>query len=246
MTLDASLDDVLGHRFANASLRSQALTHRSFGTPNNERLEFLGDAVLNFVIAALLYARYERLNEGELSRMRASLVREPALAQVALALKLGEYLHLGDGEFRSGGRDRPSILADALEALIGAVYLDAGFDRARDTIAKLWQPLLDEISASGAVGKDAKTALQEWLQARRLDLPRYDLVATHGAAHSQTFDVACVVEAFGVSAQGTSTSRRAAEQAAAQAALAQLAALQRESHSQSQPQESHPSERRST
>jgi ribonuclease-3 len=217
----AGLQDGLGYRFRDPRLLDQALTHRSYGTPHNERLEFLGDGVLNCIIAAELYDRFGGLKEGELSRLRASLVREQRLHELATALALGDELRLGEGELKSGGFRRPSILADALEALIGAVFLDGGFAAAREVVARLYQPLLAARDFTGA-DKDPKTRLQEWLQSRRYALPRYSVVATTGAAHDQRFDVECVVPELAVRTVGTGASRRLAEQAAAHAAFERL------------------------
>ncbi len=217
-----ALERSLDHKFSNGNLLKQALTHRSFGQPNNERLEFLGDSVLNCAIAALLFQRFPSEDEGDLSRLRAFLVKQQALYRVAQRIGFGELLLLGEGESRSGGFRRPSILADALEALIGAVYLDAGFDKARAMIGRLYEP---ELAAADpkTTGKDAKTRLQEELQRRRLPLPVYSVVATHGAAHSQTFDVECQIAKLEVSVSGTGATRRAAEQSAAELALEALA-----------------------
>jgi ribonuclease-3 len=202
-------------------LLRQALTHRSHSSPHNERLEFLGDSVLNCVIAALLYESFTQLKEGELSRLRASLVRQETLAEIALQLDLGNLLQLGEGELKSGGFRRPSILADALEAVFGAIYLDAGFAVAQQVIAALYRERIAQIDPQDA-GKDPKTALQEWLQARRLPIPQYTLLATHGDAHAQAFDVACVIASLGLEVKGSGSSRRNAEQQAAQAALSQV------------------------
>jgi ribonuclease-3 len=215
----------LGYPFGQPALLRQALTHRSHGQPHNERLEFLGDSVLNCVISELLYARFGSGTEGELSRIRADLVRQDRLREIAERLELGACLMLGEGEARSGGVSRPSILADALEALIGAVFLDGGFERVRALIADLYAPILAGIDPDRHA-KDAKTLLQEHLQGRRLPLPVYAVVGTSGAAHSQTFEVDCVVESLGVRARGSGLSRRSAEQAAATQALAQA----REAH----------------
>lgn len=215
------LAQALGHEFSRPDLLQQALTHRSFGSPHNERLEFLGDSVLNCVIAALLYGRFASLNEGELSRQRANLVRQESLAQIAQSLDLGSYLHLGEGELKSGGFRRPSILADGLEALFGAIYLDAGFEAAHAAIERLYQPLLQSLNPKDS-GKDAKTALQEVLQGRKLPLPHYALLATRGEAHAQDFEVECVIAPLGIHTHGHGGSRRAAEQAAARAALDHL------------------------
>ena len=217
----AELEQRLGHKFANGELARQALTHRSFGTPHNERLEFLGDALLNCAIATLLYERFARLPEGDLSRLRATLVNQASLSSVASGLGLGERLRLGEGELKSGGSRRPSILADAVEALLGAVYLDGGFEAARAVVLHL---LGDKLESAGSkpVDKDPKTALQELLQGRGLALPRYAVQKTEGEAHDQTFIVECRVDDLGVAASGRGTSRRAAEQAAAEAVLALL------------------------
>ena len=217
----ADLERRLGYSFANPALASQALTHRSFGTPHNERLEFLGDGLLNCAVAILLYERFPDLPEGDLSRLRAALVNQAALSGVALGLGLGDRLRLGEGELKSGGFRRPSILADALEALLGAVFLDGGFDAVKGAVAQLLADRLER--AEGLpVAKDPKTALQEHLQARRLALPRYAVLKTEGEAHDQTFTVECRVDDLGIVAQGKGASRRAAEQAAAIALLAQL------------------------
>jgi len=216
-----ALQDGLGYRFRNPRLLTQALTHRSHSTPHNERLEFLGDGVLNCIIAAELYGRFATLKEGELSRLRATLVREQSLHEIASRLALGEYLRLGEGELKSGGFRRPSILADALEALIGAVFVDGGFEAARSAVARLYEPMLDTLDAKGA-DKDPKTQLQEWLQSRRYQLPLYSVVATHGAAHDQRFEVECVVRDLDLRTVGTGASRRGAEQEAARAAFERL------------------------
>jgi ribonuclease-3 len=217
MTVEA-IERRIAHRFARRELLTQALTHRSHSTPHNERLEFLGDSVLNCVVAALLYRRFPTLKEGELSRLRASLVRQDTLFEVAQVLGLGEHLRLGEGEIKSEGFRRPSTLADALEALIGAVYLDADFDTAAATIETLYQPLLGQINPDVS-GKDAKTELQEYLQSRHLGLPRYELRATRGEAHAQLFDVDCQIPDLGIACSGSGASRRAAEQDAAHQAL---------------------------
>ena len=208
------LERALGHTFSSRDLLRQALTHRSHGAAHNERLEFLGDSILNFIIAALLFERFGALREGDLSRLRASLVRKEALAEIAQSLSLGDYLLLGEGEQKSGGHRRPSILADTVEALLGAVYLDAGFLRAQQIIAGLYGRLLAQIEPGGAA-KDPKTALQEILQSRHLALPDYSLRATRGEAHAQEFEVECRVPALAICTVGTGASRRAAEQAAA-------------------------------
>lgn len=216
-----SLERALGYRFANPQLLVQALTHRSFGSPHNERLEFLGDSVLNFVVAWELFREFERSREGDLSRLRASLVRQETLHRLADALQLGNFLALGEGELKSGGFRRPSILADALEAIFGAVLLDGGFEAARSAVLRLYQPLLEGIDPRQSL-KDPKTALQEWLQGRRLPLPNYVLVATRGEPHSQEFDVECRIEELGLATAGSGASRRGAEQQAAQRALERI------------------------
>ena len=217
----ADLEKGLGHKFANPALASQALTHRSFGTPHNERLEFLGDSLLNCAVAALLYERFRDLPEGDLSRLRAALVNQSSLSEVALKLGLGERLRLGEGELKSGGSRRPSILADAIEALLAAVYLDCGFDAVKDAVAHLFGERIDR--AEGLpVAKDPKTALQEHLQGQRLALPRYSVLRIEGEAHEQMFSVECRVDDLGLVAEGQGASRRAAEQAAAEALLKKL------------------------
>ena len=211
----------LQHEFTNAALLTQALTHRSFSADHNERLEFLGDSVLNLSVADLLYRRLSGSPEGDLSRVRANLVKQETLHQLALQLNLPEVIRLGEGEARSGGHKRPSILADALEALIGAVYLDAGFVAAQDLVRRLFNAV--EINPEmQAIGKDPKTELQEWLQARKLNLPLYRVAGTQGAAHKQTFDVECEIVELNFSERGMGGSRRAGEQAAAAAMLQTL------------------------
>jgi ribonuclease III len=219
----ARLQERLGHRFLRAELLQQALTHRSFGTPHNERLEFLGDGVLDCVIRQELYERFPGLAEGELSRLRASLVRRESLASVAQELGLGEHLQLGEGESASGGAERPSILSDALEAIYGAVFLDGGYGPARAVICTTFGALLASVDGR-ASAKDPKTQLQELLQGRGQALPTYRVVATHGAAHRQSFEVECAVEPLGLRATGRGAARRAAEQQAAEALLRQLKA----------------------
>ncbi|SDM18323.1 RNAse III [Oryzisolibacter propanilivorax] len=216
-----ALQQRLQHPFAQPALLLRAVTHRSYSAEHNERLEFLGDSVLNLAVSSLLFTRLRTLPEGELSRVRAHLVRQESLHPIAVRLQLSAVLRLGEGEARSGGRERPSILADALEALIGAVYLDAGYEVAQALVHRLYEGV--ELSARlQAEAKDAKTALQEWLQGRRMQLPLYRVVQTTGAAHTQVFHVECAVAEKGLQAQGKGASRRAAEQAAAAAMLAQL------------------------
>lgn len=211
----------LGYRFSQVQLLERALTHRSHSADHYERLEFLGDSVLSLAISGLLYERLSRQDEGDLSRIRANLVKEDTLADLAGALGLAGVLRLGEGELRSGGSKRPSILADALEAIIGAVYLDAGFAEAEALVRRLYQKV-DINPGMSARSKDAKTALQEWLQGRKMKLPVYRVVGTSGEAHRQTFEVECEVQETGQSQRGTGASRRAAEQAAAAALLQQL------------------------
>jgi len=218
---DSSLHRLIAHDFKNASLLTQALTHRSHGSTNNERLEFLGDSVLNCVIAHELYQRYPKLPEGDLSRLRAHLVKEPTLGEIAKNLNLGDSLKLGEGELKSGGWRRPSVLADALEALIGAVFIDSGFAAAHGLILRLYTPLLDQLDPK-AIGKDPKSLLQEYLQGKKTDLPEYNVTVTEGEAHCQTFRVECLIPALGIRTEGEGTSRRAAEQQAAQLAYEQL------------------------
>ncbi len=217
------LQQRLGHVFTDPRLLSRALTHKSFGADHYERLEFLGDAVLSLGVSALLYQRFDRSDEGDLTRVRAHLVRQDMLHKIALQLGLPEVMRLSEGEAKGGGAQRPSILADALEAILGAVYLDAGFDAARDLVVRLFDPLLAQTSTEGW-SKDAKTALQEWLQGRKLAVPNYRIEETRGKAHEQTFVVACELPALDLLVTGEGLSRRAAEQAAAQAALSQLQA----------------------
>ena len=218
-----SVAEKLGHLFLDQKLLQTSLTHRSFGTPNNERLEFLGDGILDCVIAAALFHRFPDLPEGDLSRLRANLVRQDALHRLAIGLNIGDCLRLGEGELKSGGAQRPSILADALEALLGAIYLDAGFDAAYMVIANLYQPLLDELKP-GQIDKDAKTSLQEWLQGRKKPVPRYLLLEATGAAHEQRFEVACEIDNPRLRTIGHGPSRRIAEQVAADKALKELKA----------------------
>lgn len=208
----------LGHDFKNAALLQQALTHRSHSSLHNERLEFLGDSILNCVVASLLFDRYARIDEGDLSRLRANLVKQQSLYEIAQRLELSQFLRLGEGELKSGGFRRPSILADTLEALFGAIFLDAGFDAARNVIRSLYIPILDTVDPK-TLGKDAKTLLQEFLQGKKIALPQYNVVATHGAAHNQEFEIECLVPKLEIQVFGSGGSRRAGEQAAAKRAL---------------------------
>ena len=214
----AALQNRLQHTFADPKLLALALTHRSFGSHHNERLEFLGDSVLNLAVSKLLYTRLLELPEGDLSRARANLVKQDTLHQLAVELGLAGMVRLGEGEMRSGGQHRPSILADALEAVIGAVFMDAGFDTAQALVWRLFDKV-DVSPTTTAAAKDPKTELQEWLQARRWQLPLYRVVGTTGAAHQQTFDVECEVPELKQSQRGIGSSRRSGEQAAALAML---------------------------
>ena len=218
-----ALQTLLQHEFKNSGLLRQALTHRSFAADHNERLEFLGDAVLNLAVADLLYQRLSDLPEGDLSRVRANLVKQDTLHGLAVGIGLPRLLRLGEGEMRSGGQKRPSILADALEAVIGAVYLDGGFGAAQQLVHRLFKAV--EINATmSAIGKDPKTELQEWLQGRKMKVPLYRVVATLGAAHKQTFEVECEIVEFDLRERGIGISRRAGEQAAAAVMLQTLKA----------------------
>lgn len=213
------LQSRIGHLFGDPKLLLEALTHRSFGQPNNERFEFLGDSILNCVMSIALFERFGELREGELSRVRASLVRQDALHRIACELELGSFLRLGEGELKSGGSRRPSILADALEAVFAAVFLDAGFGAAKSVIDRLYAPLLAEVDPRKP-SKDPKTALQEWLQGRRIPVPTYSMVQALGEAHAQEFEVACEIPKLGVRTLGRGPSRRIAEQQSAELALA--------------------------
>ncbi len=227
--MDARLDALqqrLGYRFLQPGLLNRALTHRSAGVDHNERLEFLGDAVLQTAVSALLYERFAGSDEGDLTRVRAHLVREDSLHRLALALGLPEVVRLSDGEARGGGAQRPSILADALEALIGAAFLDGGFTPAKAVVVQLFGETIATTEVD-SWSKDAKTELQEWLQARKLPVPAYRIVATHGQAHAQTFDVECRVAPLDLTEHGAGKSRRVAEQEAARRMLIMLKASDR-------------------
>ncbi|MDR3221791.1 MAG: ribonuclease III [Candidatus Accumulibacter sp.] len=215
------LERAVDYRFVDVSLLSTALTHRSHGSPHNERLEFLGDSILDAVIARQLYERFPQMSEGDMSRLRANLVRQDSLHKLALSLSLGDHLRLGEGELKSGGVSRPSILADALEAVFGAVWLDGGFDGANRVIVRLYEGMFADI-VPGKPAKDAKTDLQEYLQGRRLSLPKYVLAATDGKAHAQLFTIVCEIDSPRIRAEGQGSSRRAAEQIAAERALEKL------------------------
>jgi ribonuclease III len=211
----------LGYQFKTPALLTQALTHRSFAANNNERLEFLGDSALNFVIANQLYQRFSKLPEGDLSRLRAQLVKESTLSEIALNLELGDALKLGEGELKSAGWRRPSILADALEAIIGAVYVDGGFSPVEGLVLKIYQDKLANIDPK-VIDKDPKSQLQEYLQGKKIDLPDYNVVSIEGEAHAQTFKIECVIAKFNITTLGEGTSRRVAEQQAAQLALEKI------------------------
>lgn len=216
-----ALQQRLGHTFAQPELLRRALTHRSWGAEHNERLEFLGDAVLSLAVSGLLYQRHAGSDEGDLTRVRAHLVREDSLHRVALALGLPEVLRMSDGELRGGGAQRPSLLADAVEALIGAVFLDGGYEPAQALVHRFFGEVIDATEAEHW-SKDAKTELQEWLQARRVAVPAYRITATRGQAHAQTFEVECAVAALGLAERGEGRSRRVAEQEAARRMLEAL------------------------
>jgi ribonuclease-3 len=207
----------IGYRFSQPDLLRRALTHRSHGAAHNERLEYLGDSVMNCVVALELYERFPQLSEGELSRLRANVVNQQSLVLVAQRFSFGGQLRLGEGEVKSGGARRPSMLADSVEAVIGAVFLDGGFDAARDVVRTLLGESLCVIDPATS-GKDPKTLLQEYLQARKLALPLYAVVATRGGAHEQQFEVECTIPALGIRSLGEGTSRRGAEQEAARRA----------------------------
>ena len=211
----------IGYSFSNPDLLYQALTHRSHSHPHNERFEFLGDSILNFVIAAELFKCYPKLPEGDLSRIRASLVKKEGLALVANDLDLGEYLTLGSGELKSGGYRRDSILADGVEAIFGAVYLDGGFEECQKMILRLYKEQLQNIP-DPALLKDPKTRLQELLQSRKYALPKYDVVNVSGKAHNQMFDMRCYIEELSITTQGKASNRRKAEQLAASEAISQV------------------------
>ena len=211
-----------GHRFTDPALLAQALTHRSAGSPHNERLEFLGDSLVNQFIAETLYRHWPKADEGALTRARAELVRESALAVIARTLAIGDRLVLGPGEMKSGGRHRDSILADTVEALVAAIYLDAGFDVCRVAVMPWFAPLLDALPPPNKVGKDAKTRLQEWLQARQYPLPVYALLHEGGEDHARVFRVSCSLAQPAIRSEGEGSSRRAAEQQAADAALKEI------------------------
>lgn len=211
----------LGYRFKDRDLLERALTHRSFGPEHNERMEFLGDSLLNCSVSKHLFDTYPDLPEGALSRMRANLVNQQSLAKLSKKLNLGTHLRLGDGEEKSGGRERPSILADTMEAIFGAVWLDSDFQTAQKVVLGLYVPYIEEVG-SESLGKDAKTLLQEHLQASQHPVPLYEIAKVQGLAHAQTFIVACHIDAMDIHSTGEGASRRMAEQEAAKAALEKL------------------------
>ena len=215
---DGPIERRLGYQFRNAALLQQALTHRSHGVPHNERLEFLGDGLLNFVIARLLFQQFTALPEGDLSRLRAGLVNQQALSELATSVSLGDHLRLGEGELKSGGFRRPSILADAFEALVGAICLDGGFAAAEKVLTELYRPLLQAIDPQASGNKDPKTRLQEFLQGKKFALPQYEIVSVVGEAHEQLFRVECAIAQLSIRSQGEGPTRRAAEQEAARRA----------------------------
>lgn len=221
MSVLTTLQSRIRYSFTQLDLLQQALTHRSFSACNNERLEFLGDSVLNFIIAHQLFNRFPHLPEGDLSRLRAKLVKESSLAEIASSLHLGDMLKLGEGELKSAGWRRPSILADALEAIFGAAYLDGGFTAAEQVIVTLYHEKLGTIDPK-AIDKDAKSKLQEYLQGKKMELPEYQVVTIEGEAHAQTFTVSCTLHKLNISTTGIGTSRRVAEQQAAQLAMEKI------------------------
>ncbi len=212
------LQERLGYTFQKPELLMQALTHRSHSKKNNERLEFLGDSVLNCTVAEMLYERYSDLDEGDLSRVRANLVKQQALYEIAQALQLSDCLRLGEGELKSGGFKRPSILADSFEAIVGAIFLDSGFEASKKVLRKWYSQILEHVDPR-TLCKDDKTLLQEYLQGHQLPLPIYTVVATTGVAHNQQFEVECSIPSLKVTLNGKGASRRAAEQAAAKLSL---------------------------
>lgn len=210
----ASLSRIIHYTFQDASLMMMALTHRSFNAQHNERLEFLGDSILSFLVAQELYQRFPKIDEGDLSRLRAQLVKESSLSSIASSMGLGDFIQLGEGELKSAGWRRPSILADTLEAMIGAIYLDAGIERAYQFVLRFFEKQLNEIDPK-LIQKDAKTLLQELLQSQKSDLPIYTVVSIEGEAHSQSFTIECIIKKSNIKTQGIGQSRRIAEQEAA-------------------------------
>ncbi len=221
LSINQKLLDKLNYKFSDASLLQQALTHRSAKKQHNERLEFLGDAVLGMVIADAVYHKFPKLPEGKLTRMRSNLVKGETLATIARELALGELISLGSGEMKSGGHRRDSILADAVEAILGAIYLDSGFESVERVILELFSSRIDSLDPSIQI-KDSKTQLQEYLQSRQLDLPEYNVIDVTGKDHAQTFTVECVIQALELNRKGVGRSRRIAEQTAAKSALEKI------------------------
>lgn len=215
------LEQSLGYHFKSSDLLIRALTHRSHSAHHNERLEFLGDSILNFAVAALLFNQLEHENEGDLSRIRSSLVNQTTLAKLAKQIRLSDYLRLGEGELKSGGFRRPSILADAMEAIFAAIYMDSGMAEAQEVVDKLYTPLVAGIDVKTA-GKDSKTLLQEIVQSQHLQLPVYEIKNTLGEAHNQEFIVQCKIAEFGIVTEASGSSRRQAEQEAAHLAIDQI------------------------
>lgn len=217
------MTDPIGHRFSRPELLAQALRHRSAGPPHNERLEFLGDALVDLLVAEALYARWPKVDEGALTRARAELVRESALATIGRTLDLGPRLTLGPGEMKTGGHRRDSILADAVEAIVAAIHLDAGYEACRAGVLPWFEPAMAALPPPDKVGKDAKTRLQEWLQGKQRPLPVYALLSEEGEDHARVFRVSCTLAEPPLVTEGEGRSRRAAEQEAAEAALARVA-----------------------
>ena len=215
------LEKILKYHFNDKSLLELALTHRSFQGKNNERLEFLGDSILNFIIAELLFKEFKLLPEGDLSRLRSQLVKSATLSEIGIALNLGDYLILGEGELKSSGWRRPSILADSVEAIIGAVFIDGGISSANKLITGWYQERLDAINPND-IQKDSKSVLQELLQAKKIPLPEYNVVSVEGEAHNQHFKVSCSIPKLGLSIEGEGTSRKVAEQSAAEESIKKL------------------------
>ncbi len=221
MPRPSPLEKRIAYQFGSSALREQALTHRSYGSPHNERLEFLGDAVLSCAVSEELYGRFPSLSEGQLDKLRASLVRKETLASIAQELGLSEFLHIDEPALARVGGSSPSMLADAVEALFGAVFLDGGYAAAREVIERIFKSRLESLDPA-ASGKDAKTLLQEYLMRRKRKLPEYRIVGTEGADHRRTFEVECLVEAMKLSARGSGSTRRSAEQKAAAEILKQI------------------------
>ena len=215
------LENILNYNFKDNNLLELALTHRSFQGKNNERLEFLGDSILNFIIAELLFKKFNLLPEGDLSRLRSQLVKSDTLSEIGILLKLGDYLILGEGELKSSGWRRPSILADSVEAIIGAVFIDGGVSAASDLVLDWFKSRIDLINPDN-IEKDSKSVLQEFLQAKKISLPDYNIVSIEGEAHCQHFRVSCSIPKLGLSIEGEGSSRKIAEQAAAEEILKKL------------------------